>query len=309
MMDTNAGEKVLNKIISPDAVKGLLNGTEKTAEALGLPQTVKIMTNDGDCLDAAVIWDVDGAQYDPTVKTEQKFTVNGEVQLPADVANTYVIPLTASIEVTVAAAKPVGDKTLLGQLIVKAEAMISNQDKYVQDNWQQLVDALAKAKEVMADGDAMESDVAPAAEALWDAIRAQRYKADKSILEELIAKAKGIDTNLYTAESVAVFQTAMANAVRVLADEELSVEEQETVDMAAEKLAEAMKNLELVDTSSDTGDVPEASKPAGEEGDRPSESENNVQTGDNSHVLYAWVLCVAALCVGTVCIFRKKAHS
>lgn len=377
MMDTNAGEKVLNKIISPDAVKGLLNGTEKTAEALGLPETVKIMTNDGDCLDAAVIWDVDGAQYDPTVKTEQKFTVNGEVQLPADVANTYVIPLTASIEVTVAAAKPVGDKTLLqkfyeyaltldtqgvtdsavkffeaakeaakavlddpnatpemikaaednllegiwglglvqgdktmlGQLIVKAEAMIPNQDKYVQDNWQQLVDALAKAKEVMADGDAMESDVAPAAEALLDAILAQRYKADKSILEELIAKAKGVDTNLYTAESVAVFQTAMANAVRVLADEELSVEEQETVDMAAEKLAEAMKNLELVDTSSDTGDVPEASKPAGEEGDRPSESENNVQTGDNSHVFYVWVLCVAALCVGTVCIFRKKAHS
>ena len=69
-----------------------------------------------------------------------------------------------------------GDKTMLEQLIAKAEAMIPEQDKYVQDNWQQLVDALAKAKEVMADGNAMDEDIQPAAEALLDAILAQRFK-------------------------------------------------------------------------------------------------------------------------------------
>ena len=52
-----------------------------------------------------------------------------------------------------------GDKTMLEQLIAKADDMMANADKYVQDNWQQLVDALEAAKKVMADGDAMQEDV------------------------------------------------------------------------------------------------------------------------------------------------------
>ena len=75
---------------------------------------------------------------------------------------------------------------MLEQLIAKAESMIPDQDKYVQDNWQTLVDALAAAKDVMADGDAMQEDVDVATQALMDAILAQRFKADKSVLEELV---------------------------------------------------------------------------------------------------------------------------
>src|SRR5699024_4223665 len=49
-----------------------------------------------------------------------------------------------------------GDKTLLEQLIAKADDMMADADKYVETNWQQLVDALAAAKDVAADGDAMD---------------------------------------------------------------------------------------------------------------------------------------------------------
>lgn len=70
-----------------------------------------------------------------------------------------------------------GDKTILEQLISKAEVMMDNADKYVADHLQQLVDALAKAKEVMNDGNAMDEDVQPAAQALLDAILAQRFKS------------------------------------------------------------------------------------------------------------------------------------
>ena len=62
------------------------------------------------------------------------------------------------------------------------------------------VDALEAAKKVAEDGDAMQEDVDKAAGDLLNAILAQRYKADKSILEDLIGEAKGMDLTGYTAE-------------------------------------------------------------------------------------------------------------
>ena len=104
------------------------------------------------------------------------------------------------------------DKANLGLLIEKAETMIAQADKYVATNWQQLVDALAAANVVMNDGDAMAEDVATAAEDLLDAMHLQLYNADKAILKNLIAKAEGLNLTGYTAESVAVLKTALANA-------------------------------------------------------------------------------------------------
>ena len=121
-----------------------------------------------------------------------------------------------------------GDKTTLDLLIERAEAM--DESKYVSDNWQQLVDALANAKTVYDDGDALQGDVDAAADALLNAIFAQRYKADKSILEDLINQANEIDTSLYTAESVQAFTAALKSANAILADASLSEDEQATVD-------------------------------------------------------------------------------
>ena len=53
---------------------------------------------------------------------------------------------------------------------------------------------------------------------MLNAILAQRFKADKAILEDLIDKAEGMDLAGYTAESVAVFRTALAQAQAALAD-------------------------------------------------------------------------------------------
>ena len=105
-----------------------------------------------------------------------------------------------------------GDKTMLEQLINKADGMIPDEGKYMPDHWQELVDALAAAKDVMADGDAMEEDIQPVAEALLNAILAQRFKADKSILDDLINNAEGINMDGYTDESAATIGTAVATA-------------------------------------------------------------------------------------------------
>ena len=195
-----------------------------------------------------------------------------------------------------------GDKTMLEQLIAKAEDMVANADKYVQDHWQELVGALATAKEVMADGNAMEEDVQPAAQALLDAILAQRFKADKSILEDLISKAEGMDLSGYTAESVDTFRSALAVAQAVLADESLSEDDQKTVDAAVEKLTAAMDGLTA-------GGAPEATHTP-EATDKPQATETPEtvpQTGDHSRmVLWGTLLSLCALGVLVLTAVRGR---
>ena len=194
-----------------------------------------------------------------------------------------------------------GDKTMLEQLIAKADSMIPDQDKYGQDNWQQLVDALAKAKEVMEDGNAMEEDVQPAAQALLDAILAQRFKADKSILEYLIHQAEGMDLTVYTAQSVATFRTALANAQAVMANNNLSEDDQDVVDEAVAQLTAAMDGL-TAGGAPDTTDKPETSQKP----EATQKPENKVpQTGDNA-ALMLWSMAGAISLVGAACLVYRK---
>ena len=185
-----------------------------------------------------------------------------------------------------------GDKTMLEMLITRADGMMEDADKYVTDTWQQLVDALAKAQTVLADENAMDSDIQPEADALLDAILAQRFKADKSILEDLINKAEGINLDGYTAESVAAFRAALANAQAVMADNSLSEDDQATVDAAVAALSDAMNGLTA-------GGAPEATQ----------KPENNVpQTGDNAHMMgyVLATLAAASLLLGAVVVEKRR---
>ncbi len=200
-----------------------------------------------------------------------------------------------------------GDKTMLEQLINKADGMIPDEGKYMPDHWQELVDALAAAKDVMADGDAMEEDIQPVAEALLNAILAQRFKADKSILDDLINKAEGINLDGYTAESVATFRTALANAQAVMADNSLSEDDQATVDDAVAALTAAMDGL-TAGGAPETTDKPEATdKPeTSQKPEATQKPENKVpQTGDNSGLMLWSLVCLASL-AGAGCVVSTK---
>ena len=94
--------KILESISAPRTVTAY-NGTAKTAEALGLPSTVELITNE-DTVNADVNWDVNGCPYDTAITTEQKFTVTGAVVLPEDIGNPNHVSLTTTVEVTVSAA-------------------------------------------------------------------------------------------------------------------------------------------------------------------------------------------------------------
>ena len=203
-----------------------------------------------------------------------------------------------------------GDKTLLEQLITKADGMMADADKYVETYWQQLVDALAAAKDVAADGDAMDEDIQPVAEALLDAILAQRFKADKSILEDLIGKAEGMDLSGYTAESVATFRTALASAQAVMADATLSEDDQAKVNEAVAALTAAMNGL-TAQGETQPSDEPEVSDEP-ETTDQPQttekpEGEKPAQTGDSVQLMgYVAALATAVMALGAVTVVRRR---
>ena len=138
--------------------------------------------------------------------------------------------------------------------IFKFRTMIQDADKYVEKNWQLLLDELEDAKAVMDDPDAMDDTIQPAEDELLNAILAQKYKANKDNLKELVESLKNLDLTKYTEESVKVFEEAMAQADVILADETLSADDQDKVDAAVEELTAARDGLvEKTDGSGDEG--------------------------------------------------------
>ena len=208
-----------------------------------------------------------------------------------------------------------GDKTMLELLIHRAEGMLPNESKYLPDHWQELLDALAAGQDVMEDGNALQGDVETAVDELLTAILAQRFKADKSILEDLISTAQDMDLTGYTAESVATFRSALAAAQAVMADESLSEDDQQVVNDAVAALQSAMDGLTA------EGDVQPSEKP--QESQKPEETqapeatdqpqatqkpENVPQTGDSAQLMGCVAALTAAvgLLAGAAYVSRKR---
>ena len=208
-----------------------------------------------------------------------------------------------------------GDKTMLELLIHKAEGMLPNESKYLPDHWQELLDALAAGQDVMEDGNALQGDVETAVDELLTAILAQRFKADKSILEDLIGAAQGMDLTGYTAESVATFRSALAAAQAVMADESLSEDDQQVVNDAVAALQSAMDGLTAEGDVQPSEEPQESQKPeqtqAPEATDQPQATqkpENVPQTGDSAQLMgYVAALTAAVgLLAGAAYVTRKR---
>ncbi len=208
-----------------------------------------------------------------------------------------------------------GDKTMLELLIHRAEGMLPNESKYLPDHWQELLDALAAGQDVMEDGNALQGDVETAVDELLTAILAQRFKADKSILEDLIGAAEDMDLTGYTAESVATFRSALAAAQAVMDDESLSEDDQQVVDDAVAALQSAMDGLTAEGDVQPSEKPQESQKPeqtqAPEATDQPQATqkpENVPQTGDSAQLMgYVAALTAAVgLLAGAAYVSRKR---
>ena len=131
----------------------------------------------------------------------------------------------------------------------KGDGIVENADQYIQnDAWTSFETVLAEAKTVLEDANATQDAVDTAAERFGAAISALRLIPDKDALEALIGEAEAINTNKYTAKSVATMKAALSTAKAVLNDAEATEEE----------VADAVEALEnsidgLVEKSTSTG--------------------------------------------------------
>ena len=181
---------------------------------------------------------IDGAEKDAFVEALENA---GKVLVDGDALEEDVVVADQKLLDAAEALVKKGDKTSLQKLVDSTADY--KKENYLSAGWNTFEVALEAAKKVLADESATQEDVDKAKAVLTTAMTGLRYKADKSVLEEIIGKAKAMDLTGYSAENVALFNAAFAKAEAVMASEELSVYEQPIVDAAVLDLQNAMKAL------------------------------------------------------------------
>ncbi len=157
----------------------------------------------------------------------------------------------AATSVTVPFELPV-DTAELEKAIAAAEAVDAS--LYTQESYAAVTAALNNAMSVLTNADSTQEDVNAAVKALYDAIAGLEEKVpevDSAKLEAAVKKASELDKTIYTADSYAAVDKALAEAKAVLAKETAT---QAEVDTALKALEDAMDALKKIDTGSDTGD-------------------------------------------------------
>ena len=173
-----------------------------------------------------------------------------------------------------------GDKTDLEMALELAQEI--DLTKYVEAGQAEYLAAKETAENVMTDGDAMQSEVDEAWDALVDAMSGLRLKADKTALQELTSSLEGLDLSLYTEESVQIYSAAFARANVLLADETLSIDAQDEVDEAVKELTKAKEQLTLREEnqggSGDEQNPDSSTETAGEESQNPDDTAGTPDT-------------------------------
>ena len=116
---------------------------------------------------------------------------------------------------------------------------------YIEAGQAEFVTALKAANDVLADKASTQEEIDQAADDLLIAMMNLRYKADKSILEKVVAAVANIDLSGYTSESVDWFNRALDAANSLLSDQNLEAtdENNAAIQAAADELEAAYKAL------------------------------------------------------------------
>ena len=187
-----------------------------------------------------------------------------------------------------------GDKSTLTQLVEISNSYNDNIGLYTPATADPFVAALTSAKTVLADGDAMQEDVAAAESALLNAMMNLRYRADKSVLESVLAQANALDLSAYSEADLVAFNTAKAAAEAVYSDVNA---EQDAADDAASNLQAAIASLTGAPADTTTPGTPA-------QGDAAlTTAGGNAKTGEAAPI----ALAVAAVSLaGAAILFSKK---
>ena len=164
-----------------------------------------------------------------------------------------------------------GDKTALKAFIDKVSGLEA--DKYTEDTWTAFETKLNEAIAVYEDLNAMQEEVNTAYSELVTAFLNLRLIPDKSLLEDLINQAEGLDSANYTKASYAVVENALLTAKAVYENPNAT---QEEINSAKDVLEKAIDSLE----ANTTTPVDNTAKTPVNNGDTTS-----VKTGDDINML------------------------
>ena len=189
-----------------------------------------------------------------------------------------------------------GDKTALKAFIDKVSGLEA--DKYTEATWTPFNDALVTANNVYNDENAMQEEVNTTYQELVTAFLNLRLIPDKSLLEDLINKAEGLNLASYSKATVQVVNDALANAKNVLANENAT---QKDVDNAKATLEKAINSLEAnVNTPADNT----VSTPVNN-GDTTT-STTSIKTGDENLIGMFTSLGLLASLSAIACLKKRK---
>ena len=189
------------------------------------------------------------------------------------------------------------DKTELNKVIEYASSL--NLDNYTESSASAVSTALENAVKVQQDNTAMQPVIRTATEELLDALLNLRLKADKTLLQSVLAQTDQIDLSLYSEESVARYLAARADAASVN-DQDLSQEEQAVVDSVVKNLQDALAALEAasVDNQNTAATTPT-------QGDT-SITANAAQPKTGDDAPFAGIAAVTLLSLAGVSLLRKR---
>ena len=176
----------------------------------------------------------------------------------------------------------VADKTALQAMVDKVNELDSK--LYTEVSWAKLANPMKTAQAVLDNPNATQAEVNAAYEALVRAYLELRLIPDKSLLEDLINKANGLNVANYTKASYGVLKDALEDAKAVFNDPNAT---QTEVDNAKDVLAKAMANLQTVKAPVNNGDTTVS-----------------VKTGDES--LVGMFAGIALLSVAGYALLRRK---
>ena len=190
-----------------------------------------------------------------------------------------------------------GDKTALKAFIDKVSGLDSS--KYSTDTWATFETKLNEANAVYNDENAMQPEVNSAYEELVTAFLNLRLIPDKSLLEDLINQAEGLNSANYTKASYAVVENALLTAKAVYENPNAT---QEEVNSAKDVLEKAINSLETntqVDNTASTPINNTANTPVSN-----GDTTTSVKTGDEA--LVETLVGITLLSVAGFAILRKK---
>ena len=183
-----------------------------------------------------------------------------------------------------------GDKTALKAFIDKVSGLEADKDKYTVDTWAAFDKELDEANVVYADENAMQEEVNNAYKELVTAFLNLRLIPDKSLLEELINQAEGLNAINYTKATFDGLTKALNDAKAVYENPNAT---QKEVDSAKATLEKAIAGLQTV-TTDNTVSTPVNN----------GDTTASVKTGDNG--LVGMFAGLALLSVAGCAVLRKK---